>query len=161
MPLLKWMHYSNPELFQNPILNPFLYMTHPEFFLSSWQQNGLVFIRILTGLLMAYHGWEIFDAAKMAEYAKWDVIQSLPLPNASAYVGKGLELVSGLLLALGLFTRIVAVLMAVNMLFICFKIGNGRFYYEDQHPFLFAVLALVFFFTGPIKWSLDQRWFKR
>jgi putative oxidoreductase len=136
-------------------------MSHPAFYFNSWQQTGLACIRILTGLLMAYHGWEIFDAAKVAEYAKWDVIQSLPAPKASVYVGKGLELVTGVLLALGLFTRIAAVLMAVNMLFICFKIGNGRFYYEDQHPFLFAVLALVFFFTGPVKWSLDQWWLKR
>lgn len=105
---------------------------------------------------MAYHGWEVFDSGKMIEYTKWDVVQRLPAPAVMVYAGKGLELVTGLCFVVGLFTRIAAVLMALNMLFICFAIGNGRFYYEDQHPFLFAVLALVFFFTGPVKWSLDQ-----
>lgn len=126
---------------------------------KDWQQIGLASIRILTGLLIAYHGWEIFDSAKMAEYAKWNVIQTLPAPQLMVYIGKGLELITGLCFVFGIFTRIAALLMALNMLFICFKVGNGKFYYEDQHPFLFALIALVFFFAGPVKWSLDQRWF--
>jgi putative oxidoreductase len=123
---------------------------------KAWQQTGLAVIRITTGLLMAYHGWEVFDSVKMAEYAKWNVIQTLPAPLFMVYVGKALELVTGLCLAAGIFTRVAALLMAANMLFICFKVGHGRFYYEDQHPFIFAVLALVFFFAGPVKWSLDE-----
>ena len=123
----------------------------------NWRQTGLALLRILTGLLMAYHGWEVFDKAKMADYAKWDVIQTLPAPLLLVYVGKGIELVTGLCLTLGIFTRIAALLMAGNMLFICFAVGNGKFYYEDQHPFIFAMLALVFFFTGPVKWSLDRK----
>lgn len=125
------------------------------------QQTGLACIRILTGLLMAYHGWEIFDSAKMAEYAKWDMVQTLPAPQLMVYVGKSLEFITGLCFVFGIFTRIAALLMALNMLFICFKVGNGHFYYEDQHPFLFAVLALVFFFTGPVKWNVDQWWSKK
>jgi putative oxidoreductase len=121
------------------------------------QSTGLAFIRILTGLMMAYHGLEVFDSNAMNEYMKWDVVKSLPAPRFMIYLGKALELVSGILFVLGLFTRAAALFMAVNMLFICFRIGKGEFYYGDQHPFLFAVLALVFFFTGPIKWSLDQR----
>ena len=105
---------------------------------------------------MAYHGWEVFDSAKMEEYAKWDVIQEMPAPLVMVYIGKGLEFFTGVCFAFGIFTRIAALLMAGNMLVICFKVGNGRFYYEDQHPFLFSVLALVFFFTGPVKWSIDQ-----
>ena len=126
-----------------------------------WQNNGLAILRIITGMLMVYHGWEIFDSNKMNEYAKWDTIKSLPAPAFLVYLGKGLELVPGILLIMGLFTRPAALLGAINMLFICFTIGNGNFYYEDQHPFFFAVLALVFFFTGPIKWSIDQLIFKR
>ena len=123
---------------------------------SSWQQSGLALIRIIAGVLMVYHGWEIFNQSKMDEYLKWDIIKSLPAPVFFVYLGKVLELVSGICFVLGLFTRAAAVLMAVTMLFICFYIGKGRFYYADQHPFLFALLALVFFFTGPVKWSLDQ-----
>jgi len=126
----------------------------------SWQKNGLAILRILTGLLMCYHGWEVFNHSKMVEYAKWDVVKNLPAPLFMVYAGKGLEFISGSLLALGLFTRPAALAMAINMLFICFKIGNGKFYYEDQHPFIFAMMAMVFFFTGPVQWSIDQLIFK-
>jgi putative oxidoreductase len=34
-------------------------------------------------------------------------------------------------------------------------VGHGRFWYEDQHPFLFALFGVLFFFTGPGAWSLD------
>jgi len=126
-----------------------------------WQTNGLVMLRIITGLLMAYHGLEVFKPELMKEYATWEVIKIMPSPLFMVYLGKVLELVTGILLAIGLFTRIAALFMFVNMIFICFKIGNGKFYYEDQHPFLFALLALVFFFTGPIKFGLDNYLFKK
>ena len=125
-----------------------------------YAKEGLAALRILVGLLMAYHGLEIFNADVMAEYAKWEVIKTLPFSNGIAYVGKGIELISGICLAIGAFTRISALFMAINMLFICFKIGEGRFYYQDQHPFLFALIALVFFFTGPVKWAVDFKLFK-
>ena len=121
-----------------------------------WQSNGLVMLRIVTGLLMAYHGLEIFDGTTMNGYLERDVIKSLPSPTFMVYLGKTLELVTGICLALGLFTRLAALFMFIDLMFICFKVGNGKFYYEDQHPFLFALLALVFFFTGPVKFGLDN-----
>ena len=123
-------------------------------------KEGLATLRILTGVLMLYHGLEIFNTETMNGYAQWDVIKSLPFPDRIAYVGKTIEFVSGICLALGAFTRLASLLMAINMLFICFKIGHGKFYYEDQHPFLFAVIAMVFFFAGPVKWALDFLLFK-
>ena len=57
-----------------------------------WQNNGLFILRIITGLLMAYHGFEVFDRGKMNEYAGWDVIKVMPAPLLMVYLGKGLEL---------------------------------------------------------------------
>ena len=127
--------------------------------LPLWQDTGLAILRIITGMLMTYHGLEIFAREKMLPYMEWDVIKALPAPEMMLYMGKGLELFAGICFVLGLITRIASLIMAIDMLFICFKIGEGRFYYEDQHPFLFAMIALIFFFTGPVKWSLDKIWF--
>jgi putative oxidoreductase len=124
-----------------------------------WYAEGLASIRIIVGLLMAYHGIEIFDRTTMQPYLEWEVIKALPAPGLMVYMGKGIELVTGISFILGLFTRVAALLMTADMLFICFYVGSGRFYYQDQHPFLFALVAFVFFFTGPVKWSLDERFF--
>jgi len=118
---------------------------------------GLALLRIITGLLMAFHGLEIFSKETMDMYKGWDSVKSLPAGNLFIYVGKAVELVAGIFLTLGLFTRWAALSMALIMLFICFYIGNGKFWYEDQHPFLFAMLALVFAIYGPGAWAFDNK----
>ena len=110
---------------------------------------------------MIYHGTEVFEAGKIKEYAGWEPIKSFPAPMALAYLGKFCELMGGILLLLGLFTRVATLIIMVSMLFIVFAIGHGKIWYEDQYPFLFGLLALVIFFNGPGAWSLDQRIFNK
>lgn len=118
---------------------------------------GTAVVRIITGLFMAYHGFEIFDSKLMNDYAQWDMFKELPLGLVLVYLGKGAEFVAGILLALGLFTKIASGIIAVTMLSITFFVGHGKFWYEDQHPFLFVLLALIFFFNGAGSWSLDSK----
>ncbi|GAB3031603.1 hypothetical protein GCM10027185_35710 [Spirosoma pulveris] len=106
-------------------------------------------------MFLVYHGWEVFDTAKMREYAAWDDFKESSYPLVMVYLGKGSEFVAGVLLTMGLLTRLACLIVAGTMLYITFFIGHGRFWYEDQHPFLFVLLALVFFFTGAGKWSVD------
>ena len=127
---------------------------------ESWKIYVLVALRVMTGLMMAYHGLEIFDAKVMAGYPDWEPIKNLPYPEFLVYFGKGLELLMGLFLAIGLFTRVSSFLIAVVMFFIAFKVGKGAFWYEDQHPFLFGLLAIVFALVGPVAYSIDQILFK-
>jgi putative oxidoreductase len=46
--------------------------------------------------------------------------------------------------------------LAITMLTVTFGMGHGKVFTDDQHPFLFVLLALAFFFTGPGKWSMDR-----
>ncbi len=128
---------------------------------SLLQDVGLALVRMVVGSFMIYHGWEIWEGGKMNDYAKWLTELHFPFPSLMAYLGKSTELISGILLTLGLFTRMAVIPLAITMIVICFGMGQGRIFMEDQHPFLFVLLALVFFFTGPGKWSLDQVIFGR
>lgn len=121
------------------------------------KEKGLAIVRIMIGLLMAFHGFEIFDRDLMEGYINWDVIKGLPAPKFMVYLGKGVELLSGILLTLGLFTRLTSLMIILNMLFICFFVGNGVFWYTDQHPFLFAVFGFLFLMTGPGAWSVKVK----
>ncbi|ULQ52208.1 DoxX family protein [Flavihumibacter fluvii] len=121
-----------------------------------WFEPGIAMIRIITGLLMAYHGFEIFDGNKMLDYARWLTDLHFPNPALMAYLGKGAELISGVCITLGLFTRLAVWPMMLTMLGIAFGMGHGKIYYEDQHPFLFVLIGLFLFFNGPGKYSLDQ-----
>jgi uncharacterized membrane protein YphA (DoxX/SURF4 family) len=123
-----------------------------------WQHNGIAIIRIVVGIFMLYHGWEVFSAEKMKVYFDWESFKgSAWLP----YVGKATEFVAGLLLTLGLFTRIGGLLMIGTLAYIAFFVGHGKVWYEDQHPFLFVLLGLVFVFIGPGNWAIDNLLFKK
>jgi putative oxidoreductase len=124
--------------------------------LKPWQQNVLALLRILTGALVIYHGLEVFDTGIMQGYLKWEVFQKMPAGRPMVYLGKILELLAGLSLLFGAFTRIGGVILALVMLFICFIVGHGKFWYEDQHPFVMAIIGLIFACTGPVAWSVDQ-----
>jgi putative oxidoreductase len=122
---------------------------------------GLGVVRIFTGLFMVYHGWEIFDQTKMNEYSKWMVDIKLYAPSFMAYLGKSIELVAGILITIGLFTRIAVIPLAITMGFICFKLGEGRIFMEEQHPFFFVLQSFLFFFCGPGNWSIDKLLFSK
>lgn len=124
-------------------------------FLPINQEGGISLIRIIVGLFMTYHGWEVFDSEIMKGYLTQDAFKNYSSPLPMIYMGKTAELISGLLLTFGLLTRVASVILMCTMLYISFFVGHGKIWYEDQHPFLFVLLALVFFFTGPGKWSLD------
>lgn len=121
----------------------------------SWQHVGMALIRMIVGFFMIYHGWEIFDAGKMNEYLEWDVFKNSS-GKLMVYTGKVAELGGGILLFLGLFTRIASLILIVTMAYIAFILGNGKVWYEDQHPFLLVLLSLVFLLLGGGRWSADS-----
>ena len=118
---------------------------------------ALAALRIITGLLIAYHGLELFDSKVMENYLTWERIQALPQPKAWVVAGKAAELAGGLALALGLFTRYAALTVMCVFLFITFYLGNGKFWYQDQHPFLFALIAALYAVAGSGVWSMDEK----
>jgi len=125
-----------------------------------WQTFGLTLIRCILGAFLIYHGWEVFSQSKMDEYLKWDMFK-----NGSgkflAYAGKASELIAGLLFLFGFLTRLASLLTLGIMFYITFILGKGLIWYEDQYPFLFMLLALVFFFTGAGRISVDNLLFKK
>ena len=123
------------------------------------QTVGLTLIRITIGAFLIYHGSEVFSAEKIDGYLQWDIFKT---SNGRLLViaGKEVEFVAGIFFVLGFLTRVASLLTVGVMLYITFILGKGLIWYDDQYPFLFILLALVFFFTGAGKISLDNRLFK-
>jgi putative oxidoreductase len=141
--------------FKNSIMNK-IFSTSPVA-----QNYGLAVVRIITGILLVYHGWETFDAEKMTMYTGWFTERNYANPAAWAYTGKIAELLAGAGFILGLFTRLASLATIAAFAGIIFLLGDkGKIFEGDQHPFLFILLGLVFFFTGPGALSLDRVVFK-
>lgn len=126
------------------------------------QNYGITLVRIITGILLIYHGWESFDAEKMKTYTGWFVERKYSSPAAWSYAGKIAELLAGIGFLLGLFTRLASVAAIGAFVGIIFILGGkGKIFEGDQHPFLFMLLSLIFLFTGPGALSLDGMIFKK
>jgi putative oxidoreductase len=124
-----------------------------------YSPQALGFLRIVVGGFLIYHGIEIFEPDIMEMYLAWDVFRG-DLGAFKAYSGKASELTAGILLFLGLLTRVGALIAIGVFTYIPFVVGQGRIWYEDQHPFMFALMGVLFLFSGPGAWSVDAWLFK-
>ena len=80
------------------------------------QSTGIAVIRIIVGLFLTYHGWEVFDSEKMKGYAQWDQFKNQPA-TLLVYMGKLAEFIGGIFLTFGCMTRIASLLIAAD----CFR----------------------------------------
>jgi putative oxidoreductase len=129
---------------------------------------GLLVLRVAVGLVFVMHGWtKIFGmqtsfVQEMLHMAGWT------LPASLLWLVAVLELVGGLALVVGKFTRPFAVLLVVEMVVavILFHARQGFFiasvpnaplaYGLEYHITLVAGLACIAL-AGPGVWSLDER----
>ena len=125
---------------------------------QAWEPRVLSILRIIVGLLFLEHGTQkIFDFP--------------PRPNARPFelftLAPGLagimELVGGILIVLGLFTRPVAFLLSGEMTFAYFMSHAPRGFYPismggngGELAILYCFTFLYFVFVGAGVWSLDE-----
>ena len=124
-------------------------------------KNWLILIRIITGVIITKYGFEIFSHDKMHGNVAWLSDIHLPAPFFMAHLGKATELIGGVMLIAGLFTRLVAIALVINMAVITFFMEKGDVWGDGQLPFLLLLLFLTFFFCGAGKWSLDYLLFDK
>jgi putative oxidoreductase len=128
-----------------------------------WEPRMLSILRIIVGLLFMEHG-----TAKILSFP--------PIPNSRPYqlftLSPGLsgllELVGGVLIVLGLFTRPVAFLLSGEMAFAYFISHAPRGFFPlsnggngGELAIVYCFVFLYFFVVGAGVWSLDRRWASR
>lgn len=128
---------------------------------SSLQSPFLLVVRLYWGWQFAQTGWGKLQ--HLDRIAGFFASLNIPFPSASAHFIAGLELVGGILLILGLGSRLIGLLLSINMmvaywtadhaaLFSVFS-DPGKFYVADPYTFLFASAMVMVFGAGVI--SLD------
>jgi putative oxidoreductase len=122
------------------------------------QPVALLVLRIGLGVVLLAHGKDKVLGG-MAQHKL--MVASLGLPAWLAYLSAGTEFFGGLLLIVGLLTRLVALAVVIEMLVAIFRVhlphgltGQGGY----QFPLLvgLAAFVLIFFGAGPI--SFDWIW---
>lgn len=122
--------------------------------LSAYAPAALSLLRIVSGLIFLAHGTQkflSFPAGQMAGIGP-------ALANPGAYAGI-VELVCGLLIAIGLFTRPAAFLASGTMAVAYWYAHAPQNFYPVNNggdaAILYCFLFLYLVFAGPGPWSLD------
>lgn len=121
----------------------------------TWQPRMLSILRIVVGLLYLEHGLQKIFNFPPAQNARPFVLFTL-VPGLAGL----LELIGGILILIGFFTRPVAFILSGEMAFAYFMshapkgffpIGNG-----GELAIVYCFVFLYFFVVGAGVWSLDQ-----
>lgn len=124
--------------------------------LTSWEPYALAVLRIISGLLFMEHGTQKFLSFPAGERAG----SGWMLNNPGAFGGI-IELVAGLLITIGLFTRSAAFIAAGEMAVAYWMVHAPQNFFPVNNggdpAILFCFVFLYFVFSGPGALSLDGR----
>ena len=121
---------------------------------------GLLASRVIVGVVMAAHGFQKLTGGP-AGFAEFLTQLGVPAPGLMAWVVTLTELVGGVLLVLGLFSRLAALAVTVNLTvaILLVKLPGGFIGAEGAgYEFELALIAgfLVALFVGPGPISADR-----
>ena len=130
-----------------------MYVNQPDEFSEHWAPYAVAALRIVTALLFLEHG-----TAKLLGFpATTDASPDMWSP---AWITGVIELVGGLFLLIGLWTRWVGIILAIEMLavYVLFHAGQSPFPLLNggESALLFAFIFLALGLIGAGEWSVDK-----
>ena len=122
---------------------------------------GITVVRIMTGLLFAVHGYQKF-ARGLGDVSVYFAKISIPFPGVMAPFIATLELVGGILLIIGLFTRVVSALFALEMLVttVWVKLALGAGWNASDLDRMLLGAGILMVLAGPGAAAADNLVFK-
>lgn len=117
-------------------------------------------MRFATGAILVPHGVQKIVNTPIAKFAPNIAAKGLPLPELLAYLTYFSELAAAACLAIGLFTRIAAAVIGIEMIVIVilFQWQFGYFWTNRGYEFalLWVLLCVAIFFKGGGRYSVDR-----
>jgi putative oxidoreductase len=133
--------------------------------LNNLQPWGALFLRLVLGCAMIYHGYsKVIPAGSFHGGNTFSALDrhshfvvSLGLPYWLGYVSALTEFLGGILILLGLLTRFAAFLIACNMLVALVTVTRHHGYSGSEYALALFVIALMLLFYGAGACALDRK----
>lgn len=121
---------------------------------------GLTILRLVVGAVFIVHGAQKFFVFGIGGVTAAFAQMHIPLPMIAAPVVAIVEFVGGIALVVGLFTRVAAILLAIDMVgAIVFVHGRNGFFLPMGFEYALTLLAVfvALAVAGPGEYSVDNR----
>ena len=136
----------------------FLFKSKPDYI-----NFGLLFYRFALGISMFYHGYLKYVSGEQGLYKVGAMLSALGVSSGFEVIlgtiASYAEMVGGILLIIGLFTRIGTLLVVGTLAVATILNLNGNFFSWD-YPSQMGFGAIMLFFAGAGRYSLDKALFK-
>src|SRR5271154_3149380 len=128
---------------------------------SSLQSPFLLLVRVYWGWQLSQNGWaKMHNLPKVTEFFS---SLGLPAPHATATFVSSFEFVCGILLALGLLSRIAALGLVIDMFTAYWTADHAALLsfisnpdtFQNAASFIYLFVGLLILILGPGKWALD------
>jgi putative oxidoreductase len=126
------------------------------------QHPFLLFVRLYWGIQLMQSGWgKLHNLDKVTDFF---TSLGLPAPGFTATAISSLEFFGGLLLAIGLFSRLISLVLTINMLMAYITADKEALHsifsdpdkFTAAAPYVFLIAALIVFLFGPGWFSVDE-----
>lgn len=122
---------------------------------------GMLVLRLALGISMAYHGYLKFLSGAEGLYKVGSMLAPFGVSGSYELLGTFAafsELLGGILVALGLFTRLGSLLL-VGVLFTATMLHVDTGFFSWDYPSQMGFAALAIFFMGGGRYSIDAALF--
>jgi putative oxidoreductase len=130
-------------------------------FVDYLQHPFLLFVRLYWGIQLMQSGWgKLHNLDKVTDFF---TTLNLPMPHQTAIAISSLEFFGGLLLAIGLFSRVISLVLTINMIMAyvtadreaLFSIFSDPDKFTAAAPYVFLIASLIVFLFGPGSLCID------
>lgn len=129
--------------------------------MDSWREMslniGLLWLRVLMGLgISIFHGYGKVFGGRMEQFTEGVAKMGFPAPDFFAWAAAFSEFIGGILLVLGLGTRLAAFFVFMTMSVAAFIRHAPDTFDVKETALLYWIIAMAIFLTGPGFFSLDN-----
>ncbi|MCA9404909.1 MAG: DoxX family protein [Candidatus Omnitrophica bacterium] len=118
---------------------------------------GLLWLRVLMGFGMAYHGFGKVFGGNMDGFIQGVTNLGFPKPEIFAWAAALSEFGGGLLIVIGLLTRPAALFVLCTMFVAAFMQHSGDPFKDKELALAYLVIAGALMMTGAGRYSLDDK----
>ena len=128
-------------------------------FTFDYQNGGLLFYRIVLGLSMMFHGYLKFAGGEKMLYGVGHMLAGFGISGGYLALGTmaaTAEMLGGLLIILGLFSRLGS-LLVIGTLFVATMVDLSHGFFKWDYPSQMMFGALMLLIVGPGRYSFDWK----